>query len=193
MEKGIFLPGLESSQLRQNPSIIISSVKNISCLFSFLLWVQPLLDSFGITLCHGVNDGQDEVTHHYNDQLLKHPGQPVFSLRCAHFAFVVKLLPLGFQVFLEWLLQRWTNARDSTNESHHLLHYVFAECYYNKDFLNMHFNYCFSNQGCTKESPKRYKKVSTCYSSQIEVDLELKRKPKFQKIRPSALGFERPV
>lgn len=81
MEKGIFLPGLEFSQLRQNPSIIISSVKNISCLFSFLLWVQPLLDSFGITLCHGVNDGQDEVTHHYNDQLLKHPGQPVFSLQ----------------------------------------------------------------------------------------------------------------
>lgn len=27
---------------------------------------------------------------------------------------MVKLLPLGFQVFLEWLLQRWTYARDST-------------------------------------------------------------------------------
>lgn len=35
-------------------------------------------------------------------------------LRCARFAFVVKLLPLGFQVFLEWLLQRWTYAGDST-------------------------------------------------------------------------------
>lgn len=114
MEKGIFLPGLESSQLRQNPSIIISAVKKFSHLFSFLLWAEPLLDSFGITLCHGVNDGQDEVTHHYNDQLLKYPGQPVFSLWCAHSTSVVKLLPLGFQVFLEWLLQRWTYARDST-------------------------------------------------------------------------------
>ena len=36
------------------------------------------------------------------------------------------------------------------------------------NYLDMHFNYCFSNQGCTKESPKRYKKVSTCYSSQIK-------------------------
>lgn len=67
--------------LRQNPSILISAGKNFSCLFGFLLWVQPLLDSFGVTLCHGVNDGQDEVTHHYNNQLLKHPGQPVFSLQ----------------------------------------------------------------------------------------------------------------
>ena len=36
------------------------------------------------------------------------------------------------------------------------------------NYLDMHLNYCFSNQGCTKESPKRYKKVSTCYSSQIK-------------------------
>lgn len=56
----------------------------------------------------------------------------------------------------------------SPNESHHLLHYMFAECYDHEEFLDMHFNYCFSNQGCTKESPKRYKKVSTCYSSQIK-------------------------
>lgn len=105
---------MESSQLRQNPSILISAGENFSCLFSFLLCVKPLLDSFGITLCHGVNDGQDEVTHHCNDQLLKHPGQPVFSLRGAHLAPVVKLLPLGLQVFLEWLLQRWTYAGDST-------------------------------------------------------------------------------
>lgn len=35
-------------------------------------------------------------------------------LRCAHFASVVKLLPLGLQVFLEWLLQRRTYAGDST-------------------------------------------------------------------------------
>lgn len=114
METGIFLSGLESSQLRQNPSIIISAVKKFSHLFSFLLWAEPLLESFGITLRHGVNDGQDEVTHHYDDQLLKCPGQPVFSLWRAHSTSVVKLLPLGLQVFLEWLLQRWTNAGDST-------------------------------------------------------------------------------
>lgn len=35
-------------------------------------------------------------------------------LWCAHFTSVVKLLPLGLQVFLEWLLQRWTYAGDST-------------------------------------------------------------------------------
>lgn len=80
--KGIFLPDLESSHFKeQNPSILISAGKNFPA-YLVLLWVQPLLDSFGVTLCHGVNDGQDEeVTHHYNNQLLKHPGQPVFSLQ----------------------------------------------------------------------------------------------------------------
>lgn len=41
-------------------------------------------------------------------------GREGSHLWCAHFTSVVKLLPLGLQVFLEWLLQRWTYGGDST-------------------------------------------------------------------------------
>lgn len=43
----------------------------------------------------------------------------------------------------------------SPNEGDHLLHYVPAEGDDHKQFLNVHFDDCFSNECCTKKSPER--------------------------------------
>lgn len=46
-----------------------------------LLWVPLLLQPFGVTLSHGVDDGDDEVADHDQHHLLKHPRQPVLILQ----------------------------------------------------------------------------------------------------------------
>lgn len=78
---------------------------------ALLFRVPQLLQTLGVALGHGVDDGDDEVAHHDQHHLLKHPRQPVL-IRWPTFSSMVQFVLLGFQVLTEGLLERWPNFRD---------------------------------------------------------------------------------
>lgn len=75
MEKG-------EVSLRQSRGTLSSQLVSLLSL-GFLLSVPllpTLLSSLGVALSHGVDDGEDKVTDHDQNHLLKDPCQPVLSL-----------------------------------------------------------------------------------------------------------------
>lgn len=52
----------------------------VSSSLALLLRAPVLLQPLGVALSRGVEDGDDEVAHHHQHYLLKHPRQPVVVL-----------------------------------------------------------------------------------------------------------------